>query len=45
VHALQDVGGNVRYTRYEEVGHDAWNRAYPNADLYAWFLAQKLLIP
>lgn len=45
VHALQDVGGNVRYTRYEKVGHDAWNRAYPNADLYAWFLARKLPIP
>lgn len=41
VKALQDVGGDVRFTAYPEAGHDAWSETYANPELYAWFLAHK----
>ena len=39
VEALRQCGGNVRFTVYPEVGHDAWTATYANSELYAWFLA------
>ncbi len=33
--------GNVRYTQYEGVGHDAWDRAYGEPELPKWLLAQR----
>ena len=39
VEALQQCGGNVRFTVYPEAGHDAWTATYANPELYAWFLA------
>jgi predicted peptidase len=41
VEALQACGGNVRFTIYEGVRHDAWTRTYENPTLYAWFLEHK----
>jgi predicted peptidase len=38
--ALKLCGGNVNYTVYPEVGHDAWSNAYDDPDLYAWLLDQ-----
>jgi predicted peptidase len=38
VDALRACGGNVRFTIYPGVGHDAWTQTYDNPDLYEWFL-------
>ena len=45
VDTLRAVGGNVRFTVYPDVGHDAWERAYAEKDLYDWLLAQKRSSP
>jgi|SRR4051812_24473094 predicted peptidase len=39
--ALKAAGGNVKYTEYEGVGHDSWNKAYWEAELPKWWLAQR----
>ncbi len=38
--ALKRQGGNVRFTRYPGVGHNSWNQAYAEPDLYPWLLQQ-----
>jgi predicted peptidase len=38
VDALRACGGDVKFTVYPGVGHDAWTRTYENAELYQWFL-------
>ena len=40
VEALKSMGRPVRFTTYEGVGHNAWDRAYANDSLYAWLAAQ-----
>ena len=40
--ALRRAGGNVRYTEYAGVGHEAWDAAYADANLMHWMLAQRL---
>jgi len=42
VAALKRRGGNVRYTEYPGVGHDAWDRAYADPNLAHWMLEQKM---
>jgi predicted peptidase len=42
VEALKKVGGNVRYTEYEGIGHNSWDKAYADQDLMVWLLSQKL---
>ncbi len=39
VEAVKKAGGNVRFTVYADVGHDAWTRTYENPELYGWFLS------
>jgi predicted esterase len=41
VEALKRIGGRVRFTAYPETGHNAWDRAYKDPDLYEWLLKQK----
>jgi predicted peptidase len=41
--ALGDAGGDVWYTEYERVGHDAWIRAYADEAFISWLLAQRRL--
>lgn len=41
VEALRACGGNVRYTVYPDLGHDAWTRTYDDPALYEWLLAQR----
>ena len=41
VEAVKAVGGNVKYTEYEKVNHNCWDRAYDNADTIQWLLSQK----
>ena len=41
VEKLQEMGYDVRYSRYENVGHNAWGRAYTNDSLYTWMAQQQ----
>ena len=42
VEAVKAAGGNVRYSEYEGVGHNSWDKAYGEAQIFPWMLAQKL---
>lgn len=39
--AMLHAGADVRYTEYPGVGHDAWTRAYAEAELPQWLLSRK----
>ena len=43
--ALKSAGGNVKYTEYEKVGHNSWDKAYAEQELLSWMFAQKLKKP
>ena len=36
---FKKAGADIKYTRYEGVGHDAWTKTYDNPELYTWFLS------
>jgi predicted peptidase len=38
---LRRGGGNVRYTEYAGVGHNAWERAYKEEELWTWLFRQR----
>jgi len=38
--ALAAIGAKPRYTEYRGVDHNSWDRAYNNARLIDWMLAQ-----
>ena len=40
VKALQDAGGNPKYTEYKGVNHDSWSLAYRDNELIDWFFSQ-----
>jgi predicted peptidase len=39
--ALKAAGGNVKYSEYEGVGHNSWDKAYGEPEFITWLLAQK----
>ncbi len=39
--ALRKISGRVKFTAYAGVGHNSWDAAYDNEELYKWMLAQK----
>lgn len=39
--ALKAIGNPVRYSEYEGVAHNSWDRAYAEPELVAWLLAQR----
>ena len=39
--AIKARGGNVRFTEYPGVAHNSWDRAYWEAELLPWLLAQR----
>jgi predicted peptidase len=41
VAAMQARGGRVRYTEYPGVGHNSWDRAYAEPELWPWLLSQR----
>jgi len=45
VDALRGCGGDVRFTVYPGVGHDAWTPAYDDPALYEWLLAHRRAAP
>ncbi len=42
VEALKAAGGDVKYTEFEGVGHNSWDKAYGDPELAKWLLNQKL---
>ena len=41
VDALKAAGGDVKFTRYPDAGHDSWTETYDNQALYDCFLSHK----
>jgi len=41
VDKLKVMGYNVKFTIYEGVGHNSWENAYTNEELYSWFVKQR----
>ena len=41
VAALQQAGASPRYTEYEGVAHNSWDRAFAEPELPKWLLAQR----
>jgi predicted peptidase len=41
VQSVKDAGGDIRYTEYPGVDHDAWTQAYKDQELYKWLFAQR----
>jgi predicted peptidase len=39
--ALEQAGGDVRYTEFHSVGHNAWDTAYGMSEFTDWLLLQK----
>lgn len=39
IESIEKRGGNARYSLYEGVGHNSWNKAFQN-ELLEWLLAQ-----
>jgi predicted peptidase len=39
VDALKAAGGSVRYSEYEGVSHNSWDRAYAEPDFVSWLLS------
>ncbi|MCG3159178.1 MAG: hypothetical protein JMDDDDMK_00164 [Acidobacteria bacterium] len=40
--ALKAAGGDVKYTEYEKVGHNSWDKAYAEPELMKWMLGHTL---
>jgi|SRR5687767_8296470 len=43
--ALRAAGADVQYTELEGVGHNAWDRAYGNAEMWKWLFSQQRRLP
>lgn len=41
VNKLEEMGYDVRFTKYDGVGHNSWIQAYNTEELYNWFMEQK----
>ncbi len=40
IDAIKAAGGNPKFTVYPGVGHNSWDKAYQEENLYEWFLTQ-----
>ena len=40
VEALKAAHGDVRYNEYPGVGHNSWDKAYAESELFPWLLSQ-----
>ncbi|MAU25810.1 MAG: phospholipase [Muricauda sp.] len=40
VRALEDVGAEVRYSLYPDVGHDSWTNTFAEPDLLSWLFSR-----
>ena len=41
IEALKKAGGHPKYTEYNGVPHNSWDKAYATDELYTWMLKQK----
>ena len=41
--AIKKAGGNPKYTEYTATGHNAWDKAYSEKDMYLWLFSQTKL--
>jgi len=41
VKALEEAGGNIKYTEYPNVSHNSWENAFSDPNLPIWLFAQK----
>ncbi len=41
VKAILAAGGQPKYTEYPDVGHNSWDKAYADPEMFAWLFAQK----
>jgi predicted peptidase len=41
VDAVNEAGGNAKFTVYPDLAHDSWTETYDNPELYEWFLKHK----
>ncbi len=41
VAALKKAGGEPKYTEYKGIGHNSWDRAYKEEEMFKWLFAQK----
>lgn len=39
--AIEKAGGHPKYTEYPGVGHNSWDKAFSEPELYPWLFAQK----
>lgn len=42
VEALKALGSQVKYTEYEGIGHNSWDKAYAEPELPVWLFSQRL---
>jgi predicted peptidase len=42
VAALKEAGSDVKFTEYPGVGHNSWEKAYTEKELFPWLFAQTL---
>jgi predicted peptidase len=40
VDQFRNCGGNIEFTVYDDLGHNAWTRSYNNKELYNWLLTK-----
>lgn len=38
---FREAGGSVRYTFYEELGHNTWSTAFTEPEFFSWLLKEK----
>jgi predicted peptidase len=41
IKVIRDAGGHPKYTEYNGLGHDSWDKAYAEPDLLPWIFAQR----
>jgi predicted peptidase len=41
VAAMQRANGNIRYTEYQDYGHNSWTPAYAEPELFPWLFSQQ----
>lgn len=41
VKKIKEAGGTIRYTEYDSGGHNCWDKAYDEGELFAWLQQQR----
>lgn len=41
VQKIKESGGNIQYTEYDAGGHDCWDAAYDEGQLFSWMMSQR----